>query len=110
MATVRATCPDCGDVELTTRDVTVRVCADDDTGAYTFGCPVCRMTVLKPAEPHVVDLLAASGVRVVVWTLPLELRERPQGGALFTHDDLLDFHDLLDGDAWFEQLSGQSND
>ena len=110
MATVRATCPDCGDVELTTRDVTVRVCADDDTGAYTFSCPVCRTIVLKPAEPHVVDLLAAAGVRVVVWTLPLELRERPQGGAPFTHDDLMDFHELLDGDAWYEELTGQSRD
>lgn len=105
MATVRATCPDCGDVELTTREVTVRVCADDESGAYAFRCPSCHMTVLKPAEPHIVDLLAASGVRVVVWSLPAELKERPSGGELFTHDDILDFHDLLARDeSWFDQL------
>ncbi len=104
MATVRATCPDCGDVELTTREVTVRVCADDDTGAYTFRCPVCHMTVLKPAESHIVDLLAASGVRVVVWTLPAELHERPLDGPFFTHDDLLDFHDMLASDSWMAEM------
>ena len=30
MTTIRATCPTCGDVELTTKDVTVRVCAADN--------------------------------------------------------------------------------
>lgn len=110
MATVRATCPNCGDVELTTRDVTVRVCADDDTGSYSFRCPICRMTALKAAEPHVVDLLAASGVRVEVWTLPLELRERPTTGELFTHDDLLDFHHLLTEPSWFDELTRMADD
>lgn len=104
MATVRATCPDCGDVELTTRDVTVRVCADDNTGAYSFRCPSCDMTVLKAAEPHVVDLLVGAGVKVVVWSLPAELRERPAGSP-FTHDDLLDFHRILEGESWFDDLA-----
>ncbi|MEM9033919.1 MAG: hypothetical protein AAGA99_20505 [Actinomycetota bacterium] len=90
--------------------MTVRVCADDDSGSYSFRCPVCRMTALKAAEPHVVDLLAASGVRVEVWTLPLELRERPTGGALFTHDDLLDFHDLLGDPTWFDELTKMADD
>lgn len=104
MATIRATCPQCGDVELTTRDVQVRVCADDNTGTYVFQCPTCRTRVAKPAQPHIVDLLAASGVRVTVWVMPAEVRERPQGEAL-THDDLLDFHHMLHSDdEWFEAL------
>jgi hypothetical protein len=35
--------------------------------------------------------------------LPAELNEKP-AGAPITHDDVLDFHELLSGDSWFEQL------
>ena len=104
MATIRASCPDCGDVELTTQDMTVRVCADDNRGSYTFRCPECTMTVSKAAEQRIIDLLVSSGVRVEHWTLPLELRERPVGVPL-THDDLLSFHELLQGDGWFATVS-----
>jgi hypothetical protein len=56
------------------------------------------MTVVKPAEPRTVDLLVASGVAYETWTPPLELSE-PRGiGAPITHDELLDFHDLLSDD------------
>lgn len=104
MATIRASCPDCGDVELTTDDIAVRVCSDDDRGSYAFRCPSCRMAVTKSAEPRIVDLLVSSGVRLQVWHLPAELRE-VRLGALFTHDDLLEFHELLEGDTWFAALS-----
>jgi len=101
MAKIRASCPTCGDVELTTNDVVLRVCADDNSGTYTFMCPVCEASVIKAAEQHIVDLLAASGVRVVVWTLPAELSERPTGDP-FTHDDLLDFHSMLKHESALE--------
>jgi predicted RNA-binding Zn-ribbon protein involved in translation (DUF1610 family) len=104
MATIRASCPDCGDVELTTEEMTVRVCLDDQRGAYAFRCPSCSMTVHKDAEPRIVDLLVSSGVRRIAWRLPLELGERPTGEPL-THDDLLEFHDLLADDGWFATLS-----
>lgn len=103
MATIRASCPECGDVELTTADMTVRVCEEDQRGNYFFRCPRCRMTVTKAVEKRIVDLLVSSGVRLEVWRLPLELLERPVG-KLFTHDDLLSFHELLDGGSWFEAL------
>ena len=104
MSTIRASCPDCGDVELTSQDMTVRVCAEDNRGSYAFRCPACTMTVSKAAEQRIVDLLIASGVRVEVWRLPLELQERPIG-APFTHDDLLSFHELLQDETWFATLS-----
>jgi hypothetical protein len=105
MATIRASCPDCGDVELTTADVQVRVCAEDNRGSYSFRCPDCRMAVVKDAEPRIVDLLVASGVRLSVWRLPAELAEARSGDPI-NHDDLLDFHDLLhNDDSWFAQLS-----
>jgi hypothetical protein len=104
MATIRASCPDCGDVELTTQDMTVRVCAEDNRGSYAFRCPTCTMTVSKSAEQRIVDLLVSSGVRLEVWRLPAELRERPTG-LPFTHDDLLELHELLQTDDWFATLS-----
>lgn len=98
MATIRASCPDCGDVELTTKDVIVRVCLDDDRGEYRFSCPVCAMVVVKPAEHRTIDLLVASGVQMDTWTLPAELFESRTGSRI-DHDDILDFHRLLDDEA-----------
>jgi hypothetical protein len=99
MATIRASCAECGDVELTTDDVHVRVCSVDNQGTYSFRCPVCLMTVIKPAEARTVDLLVASGVSYETWALPLELSEPRDGGSPITHDELLDFHDLLSDDG-----------
>jgi hypothetical protein len=106
MTAIRASCIDCGDVELTIDDVRVRVCVDDNQGTYNFRCPHCLMAVVKPAEPRIVDLLVASGVALSTWSLPAELYESRYGGPI-THDDLLDFHSLLetDGDAWFDELA-----
>jgi hypothetical protein len=104
MATIRASCEDCGDVKLSVAEITVRVCVDDDRGSYTFTCPSCRMAVAKAAEPRIIDLLVTSGVRLDTWRLPAELDE-VRVGELFDHDDLLAFHELLDGDAWFTILS-----
>src|SRR4051794_40877382 len=106
VTTIRASCPTCGDVELTIRDVTVRVCAADNRGSYTFRCPECRANVAKDAEPRIVDLLVSSGVRMEVWQLPAELFE-PRGGEPLTWDDLLDFHDLLKTDEWFADVIAQ---
>lgn len=100
MATIRASCADCGDVELTTVDVQVRVCSADNRGTYLFRCPTCAMTTVKVAEPRTVDLLVASGVRCTVWDLPAELVEARPLGASLTHDDLLDFHERLADDRW----------
>lgn len=108
MATIRASCPDCGDVELTTADVRVRVCLDDDRGEYRFTCPICSMVVVKPAEHRTIDLLVASGVEMDTWTLPAELFET-RSGLRITHDDILDFHKLLhDEDAMAAALTAIS--
>ncbi len=103
VTTIRASCPTCGDVELTVRDLTVHVCAADNRGSYAFRCPTCLLAVSKEAEPRVVDLLVSSGVRLSVWQLPAELSEVKLGPPI-NHDDLLDFHGLLQGDEWFDEL------
>jgi hypothetical protein len=104
MATlIRATCNDCGDVEMGTADLTVRVCEDTEAGTYVFRCPVCTAPVVHDADRPTVDLLVSSGCRLEVWNVPAELGERP-GGPPFTHDDLIDFHDTLHGANWFGAL------
>lgn len=109
MANIRASCPDCGDVELTTRDMKVRVCAEDNRGAYAFRCPLCRMAVTKTAEQRIVDLLVSSGVTLEVWRLPAELGEQRVGEPI-SHDDLLAFHELLQDESWFELVSSMVGD
>ena len=111
MATrIRASCADCGDVELRVDDVQVRICADDNAGSYVFRCPGCDMAVVKEAEPRVVDLLLASGVSLTTWSLPAELAERTSSEPAFTHDDLLDFHHELASDDWFERFFAEAGD
>ena len=103
VATIRATCPECGDIELSTRQVTVLVCADNNQGSYAFRCPDCLLAVSKPAEDRVVDVLVSSGVRLSVWQMPAELEEVHEGPPI-THDDLLDFHFSLRNEGWLDQL------
>jgi hypothetical protein len=102
MATViKASCHDCGDVELRVDDLEVRVCTQDEQGTYVFRCPSCQMSVVKPAEQRIVDMLVATGVPLIEWQLPAELYE-PREGLPITHDDLIDFHHLLQEDGWFD--------
>lgn len=103
VATIRASCPSCGDVELTTKDVSVQICADNHQGAYSFLCPLCSIAVSKQADQRIVDLLVSSGVRMSLWHLPAELSEQ-RVGAPFTWDDVLEFHDLLETPGWYDAL------
>lgn len=97
MARVRASCPDCGDVELSADQVQVRVCAEDGAGSYAFRCPSCRLAAAKPADARVVQLLVSWGAPITMWRLPAELSE-PRDGPPLTHDDLLAFHEVLADD------------
>lgn len=109
VATIRASCPTCGDVELTSRDVSVQVCASNNQGSYAFRCPECELAVSKLAEQRIIDLLVSSGVRLCVWSLPAELDE-PRDGPVICYDDLLEFHQLLQEDGWFERLTSPAQD
>lgn len=103
MTTIKATCPRCGEVELTPEDIELRVCNFAPASYYTFDCPVCLEQVQKPADDRVIQLLISGGVHAVVWELPREMCESHDGPPL-THDDLLDLHLLLEEPDWFEQL------
>jgi hypothetical protein len=102
-ATIRATCPSCGNVRLHASDLTVRICVDTDAGSYCFHCPACGVAVAKDASRRITDLLVSSNVRLEVWRLPAELAE-PRSGPPITADDILDFHFELETPDWFEKL------
>lgn len=90
MTTIKASCPSCGEVELTPADVSLMVCSHAPLSYYAFNCPGCTMQVRKPADDHVVSLLVSGGVPATVWDVPAEALEQRRGPAL-TYDDLLDF-------------------
>lgn len=90
MTTIKASCPSCGEVELTPADVSLMVCTQPTLSYYAFDCPNCAHEVRKPADDHVVSLLVSGGIRAQVWELPAEALELKTGPGL-TYDDLLDF-------------------
>lgn len=104
VAIVRATCPNCGDVELTVNDVQVLLCVTTAHSTYSFLCPTCSVLVNKEANDSVVESLTSAGSRLVAWSLPAELDE-PKVGPRISHDDLLEFHLALERDDWQRELA-----
>jgi hypothetical protein len=102
MTTIRATCPQCGEVEMDARSILLQVEQESGEGSYSFDCPSCELPVEKPADRKIVLLLMSAGVEVME---PQEVSSevRPSGPPL-TSDDLIDFHFLLQRDDWFDQL------
>ncbi len=105
MAIIRASCIDCGELELTVADVKVRTSSADDTSTYYFRCPHCEMVMVKPVASRTVDMLVRAGVQSTVWHMPAEIKERPSG-PMIDHDDLLDFHELVHSDDVMEAITG----
>ena len=94
MTTIKASCPLCGEVELTPADVSLMVCTTAPLSYYSFTCTTCFDEVRKPADDHVVSLLVSGGVPAQVWDPPAEALE-PHAGPRLSYDDLLDFALLL---------------
>ena len=78
----------CGEVELTSRDISLMVCNHAALSYYRFDCPTCRDEVQKPADDHIISLLMSGGVRAHVWEIPAEALETHSGLPL-SYDDLL---------------------
>jgi endogenous inhibitor of DNA gyrase (YacG/DUF329 family) len=106
MTTIKATCPSCGEVGLTPRDIDLRV---DETGEeesfYAFTCPTCQNRVRKQADERIVQLLLSGGVPAQMIRKPPHPERKPDGHLpRLSADDLLDFHELLEGHNWFDEL------
>lgn len=103
MTTIKATCPTCGEVSLTPEDIELRVDPGQASRCYyAFTCPECYWEVRKPADERVVRLLESGGVEAL--PLPPVVRDSSRDQPAITHDDLLDFHTLLQRDDWFDRL------
>ncbi len=104
MTTIRAQCPDCGDVQLPIHQLSVRVYEVEGPGSYSFSCPTCAQPVSREASARIVGLLVGAGAPHTAWHWPAELAE-PRVGPAISPDDLLDFHVLLQDEHWFDVLS-----
>jgi hypothetical protein len=97
-------CPDCGELRVSPREVTVRNCVDNGTWSYRFTCPSCHgRTVGKSVEIALLNAVGA-GANLEEWTLPTELLERPDG-APFTLVDVLELHLAMLEPDWFDEIS-----
>lgn len=90
MTTIKASCPSCGDVDLTPVQVRLVVCSVTDWSYYAFNCGGCHEEVRKPAGEDVVRLLTTGGVVPEPWSVPAEVLEEHVGPRI-GYDELLDF-------------------
>jgi predicted RNA-binding Zn-ribbon protein involved in translation (DUF1610 family) len=118
MTRIRATCPDCGNVEFGVHSIVVvgkptatasTVDSFDSFGrsstVYRFSCPECDRPVHRSAERDIIDLLISVGVPVEEPALMTE-HLNPAVAALpaFTHADVDSFRHGLSQPGWFDEL------
>ena len=90
MTIIKATCPVCGDVQLSRDQVRLVLHPVRDRAFYSFTCTAGDDEVCKLAGPEVIRLLRMGGVVPESADFPAEAAEEHHGPAL-TRDDLLDF-------------------
>lgn len=106
-ATIKASCPHCGDVSLTPDEVLLELLAPTASerargDTYAFTCPDCAQEVRKPADERIVQLLRSGGVPVrQVEPYPERL---PDIAGPLTRDHLLELHQELQSEDWLDQL------
>lgn len=103
MPIIKASCPECGDVEVAPGRVKIILCSSNGEASYTFRCPSCGFIVAKPVERRIVEVLVAAGVRLQFWRLPEELSEHHDGPPLDEHD-AASLRDALETPGWVDFL------
>ncbi|MDQ1290019.1 MAG: hypothetical protein QG622_3585 [Actinomycetota bacterium] len=107
MTIIKATCPSCGDVELSRDQVRLVVHPLAERSFYGFTCTRCGEGVRKPAGDEVVRLLTMGGVVAERVVVPAEALERHPGPAI-TADEVLDFSAWLRGASSVAEAAGAS--
>lgn len=99
MTVIKATCPECGDVDLSPSDLVIEVeeTLSGPVRMFAFDHAACATHVRGyPSEESAIALEKA-GVRVLHFRLPAEARE-PHEGPTITEDDVIGFG------RWLEQV------
>ena len=97
MTTIKATCPQCGDVDLTPRDLVLDVeeTLSAPVNSFVFHCRCCESQVRGEATVEVARSLERAGVRIRLHRLPAEVRETHVGPAI-SEDEVIAFGRLLE--------------
>jgi hypothetical protein len=109
MPTIRTGCPSCRQpIDFAAGQCALLGGPDGQPVAYGFVCPHCGEPVVRRADRRAAAMLLIGGAsprgaeeRVVRPLHP----EKPGFGPPLTANDLIDFHLLLDGACWFQQLA-----
>lgn len=125
MTRIKTTCPSCDEVELTAQELALTIVGVgleqvEEGSNYCFVCPSCEELVTKPVDGRVARMLADGGVSVCVVSPVADtarvrsalaelllLVNHPEAPPLtdpLTPDMLIDFHELLQTDDWFDAL------
>lgn len=102
--TIRATCPDCGDIKFGAERFTIRTRRGVPGGQYRFMCS-CGKIVVKDASESIIQTLRDAYVKEEIWELPLEFIERPEEGTL-AEDDLIDLGLAFEDGTAFDKITG----
>jgi ribosomal protein S27AE len=117
MTTIRTTCPRCGEVDMGPEAISLSVRSGGREGSYRFTCPSCADGVEKRADRKIVALLVSAGVDLErrgeepmdeLFADEAALEERPTGPPL-TADDVIEFHYLLQDDAYIRAFFARSD-
>jgi predicted RNA-binding Zn-ribbon protein involved in translation (DUF1610 family) len=108
MAEIRVLCPQCGMVDIAARSIRLVVSdREHDSGIAVFECPECNVVHRSNVDERTGRALARAGVVRSFVSSPVRPAhpEHPAPGPVLTFDDLLDLHELLEQDNWFEELA-----
>ena len=101
MRPVRVNCICSGNIEISSAEVLVRWCVDNNTAAYAFVCPRCSRRECVDFDERSAQLLLAAGARLETWRMPTEVLEHQHGPRL-TAQFLDDCLAILEDDDRFE--------
>ena len=104
----KVTCPSCSSQNvLPAKRMFVRV--QDSSlagGECVFTCLMCRRTGAVGVDSDDVAKMLVAGIAWISMCEPrVEHPETAAEGPPLTKDDLLDLHDMLERDCWFDELS-----
>ena len=103
----RTSCSVCGEVVIPADESSLHVAGPKTSWRCTFVCPLCERQTLLDVPAGAGHLLVAAGARVTIEAVPAAALEPrpPAADRKLQLDDVIDFHELLSGDAWFDQLA-----